>query len=105
MGGVPCIRIVKTNDIDDLVQALEASGVHVQPVTLPPGKTYPDLAFCCSLDGSKTEVWFVRDKKLPDDAFVQIPYPPYQIAFWRWSGDSRLFDKLFDTTESFVPSP
>lgn len=101
MGATPCVRLIKTDDVANLVDRLARSGVDVEPVDDPGRKLPADMVYRCSIARSSTRFWIDHDMKDATESFVLIPYPPYQMAFWRWSQDSRLYDQIIDAVEEF----
>lgn len=99
MRRVPIIRTIRADQADRLLDGVRSAGVGVILLDLTRTK-YPS-PYVCSLGRSKAYLWILPCDHPPQDIFVELSRPPYQLAFWRWREDYRLYNCLVNVIQSF----
>ena len=82
-------------------QHLTVRGVAVRERTEGVDSLPANIVYRCSKRDSSIEVWVDCNSGYEGESIVMVPYPPYQLAFWRWSSDRDLFDCVSESAEKF----
>ncbi len=97
--GQVSVTSVRTEQVLDLLAALDESGFEIQPV-----KSSEDgivRSYCCRRGSRELGLETWRSEKDQDESFVVLPYPPYSIRPWRWRADNGFFNSVREVVAGF----